>query len=113
MLKIIGIKLELLTDVDMFQYIERGLRGGVSNITHRHGKANNKYMNECDEKAPSKYIMYLDANNLYEWAMCKNLPTGGFRWLTGKEVSELSEVGINGYKEDSPYRGLILEVEFE
>ena len=82
------IKLELIIDIDMFQFVEKGMRGGVSYIANRYGKANNQYMKECGEKAPSKYIMYLDANNLYEWAMSHYLPTGGFRWLTEKEINK-------------------------
>ena len=75
MLKMTNIKLELMTDIDMFQFIKKGMRGGVSYIANRYGNGNNKYMKECDEKASSKYIMYLDANNLYSWAMSQYLPT--------------------------------------
>ena len=55
MLKMTDIKLELITDVDMFQFIEKCMRGGVSYIANRYGKANNKYMKEYDEKAPSEF----------------------------------------------------------
>ena len=109
MLKMTNIKLELMTDVDMFQFIEKGMRGGISYIANRYGKANNKYMKEYDEKAPSKYIMYLDANNLYGWAMSQYLPTGGFKWLTEKQINNLN---LAKYQEDSN-KGLILEVDLE
>ena len=85
-LKMTDIKLEVITDVDMFQFIEKGMRGGVSYVANPYDKENNKYMKEYDEKAPSKYIMYLDANNLYELAMSLCLPTADFRWLTEKEI---------------------------
>ena len=106
MLRMTNIKLELMTDVDMFLFIEKGLRGGISYIANRYGKANNKYMKEYDEKVPSKYIMYLDANNLYGWAMSKYLPTGGFKWL------KIEGLNLNQYTEDSE-KGLILEVDLE
>ena len=109
MLKMTNIKLELMTDIDMFQFIEKGLRGGISYIANRYGKANNKYMKEYNEKAPSKYIMYLDANNLYGWAMSQYLPTGGFRWMTQKQIDKIN---LAKYKEDSN-KGLILEVDLE
>ena len=109
MLKMTNIKLELMTDIDMFQFIEKGLRGGISYIANRYGKANNKYMKEYDEKAPSKYIMYLDANNLYGWAMSQYLPTGGFRWMTQKQINKID---LTKYEEDSR-KGLILEVDLE
>ena len=103
------IKLELITDVDMFQFIEKGMRGGVSYIANRYCKANNKYMKKYDEKVPSKYILYLDDNNLYGWAMSQYLPTGGSRWLTGKEINKIDSAK---YKEDSR-KGVILEVDLE
>ena len=109
MLKMTNIKLELMTDIDMFQFIERGLRGGISYIANRYGKANNKYMKEYDEKAPSKYIMYLDANNLYGWAMSQYLPTGGFKWMAQKHIDKID---LAKYKEDSN-KGIILEVNLE
>ena len=109
MLKMTEIKLELMTDIDMFQFIEKGLRGGISYIANRYGKANNKYMKEYNKKAPSKYIMYLDANNLYGWAMSQYLPTGGFRWMTQKQIDKMD---LAKYKEDSK-KGLILEVDLK
>ena len=107
MLKMTNIKLELMTDIDMFQFIEKGMRGGISYIANRYGKANNKYMREYDEKASSKYIMYLDANNLYGWAMSQYLPTGGFKWLTEKQINKIN---LAQYNEDSN-KGLLIEVD--
>ena len=109
MLKMTDIKLKLMTDIDMFQFIEKGMRGGISYIANRYGKANNKYMKEYDEKAPSKYIMYLDANNLYGWAMSQYLPTGGFKWMTEKQINNLD---LAKYYKNSK-KGLILEVDLE
>ena len=109
MLKMTNIKLELMTDIDMFQFIEKGMRGGVSYIANRYGNANNKYMKEYNVKTPSKYIMYLDANNLYGWAMSQYLPTGNFKWMTDKEISKID---LGKYKADAK-KGLILEVDLE
>ena len=109
MLKVTNIKLELMTDIDMFQFIEKGMRGGVSYITNRYGNANNKYMKEYDEKTPSKYIMYLDANSLFGWAMSQYLPTGNFQWMTDNEISKID---LGKYKANGK-KGLILEVELE
>ena len=66
-------------------------------------------MEEYDEESPSKYIMYLDANNLYGWAMSQYLPTGNFRWMTDKKINkiDLGKYETNGKK------GLILEVDLE
>ena len=109
MLKMTDIKLELMVDIDMFQFIEKGMRGGISYIANRYGKANNKYMKNYDEKAPSKYIMYLDANNLYGWAMSQALPTGNFKWLSPKRIEKIN---LGKYTENSE-KGLILKVDLE
>ena len=86
-LKVTEVKLELLSDPDMLLMVEKGIRGGISMISNRYGKANNKYMGDrFDNREPSKYITYLDANNLYGWAMSKSLPMHGFKWM---KVSEL------------------------
>ena len=85
-LKIAKVRLELLTDYDMLMMVEKGIRGGVSMISTRYGKANNPYMNNYDPDQPTKYISYLDANNLYGWAMSKPLPTDCFRFMNNEEM---------------------------
>ena len=77
-LRMTGVKLELLTDIDMLLMIEKGIRGGICHAIHRHAKANNKYTKN-NENTESSYLMYLDASNLYEWAMSKRLPVNCFK----------------------------------
>ena len=85
-LKKTEVKLQLLTDPDMLLMFEI-VRGGVSMITKRHEKANNPYMGEeFDPDAPTKYLVYLDSNNLYGWAMCNSLPVGDFEWMSDSEL---------------------------
>ena len=111
MLKMTNIKLELMTDIDMFQFIEKGMHGGVSYIANRYGKANNKYIKNYDVNEPSKYIIYQDVNNLYGWAMSQYLPTGGFRWMNDDEIKQI-DLTLTKYKADGK-KGLILEVDLE
>ena len=62
----------------MLLMIESGIRGGISQSIHKYAKANNKYMKNYNKSIISSYLMYLDANNLYGWAMCKKLPVNDF-----------------------------------
>lgn len=96
MLRLTDINLEQLTDIDMYQMISKGLRGGISMITHRHGKANNKYMKNFNKKEESSFITYLDANNLYGHAMCQYLPFGDFKWLTSDQFEFNEPIVIGG-----------------
>ena len=81
MLKMTGVKLEKISDIGKYLFIEKGLRGGISYIAKRYAKANNKYMNDYEPKKPSKFITYLDMNNLHGWARSEYLPYCGFKWL--------------------------------
>ncbi|CAG2208280.1 unnamed protein product [Mytilus edulis] len=108
-LKMTGVKLELLTDIDMHLFIEKGLRGGISMISHRHAKANHKHVPNYDPNQPINHVMYLDANNLYGWAMSQALPVEGFRWLNDSEIENLN---ISDVVDDSKH-GFILEVDLE
>ena len=71
--------LELLTDENMLLLFEKGMRGGICEAITKYKKANNKYMKNYDSTKPSSYLMYVDANNLYGYAMSKKLPTGDFQ----------------------------------
>ena len=85
-LEMTKVSLELLKDPDMLLMVEEGIRGGISMISTRYGKANNPYMKDYDTSLPTKYITYMDANGLYGYAMSKPLPTHDFRWLTEEEL---------------------------
>ena len=87
MLKMTGMRLEKIVDINIYLFIEKGLKGGISYIAKRYAKANNKYIKDNDPTKPSKYITYLDMSNLYGWAMSGYLPYGGFKWL--KNVDNL------------------------
>ena len=87
-LKKTNIKLKLLTDYDMLLMVEEGIRGGICYSIHRYAKANNKYMKNYNNNEEPSYIQYLDANNLYGWAMSKKLPVNGFKWIDNNETAE-------------------------
>ena len=110
-LKITDIDLELLSDPNMLLMFEKGIRGGISIISNRYGEANNKYMRKgFNKNKPSKYLMYLDANNLYGCAMSEKLPTHGFKWLSCGEMEKLFNNQVLQVWEKIP---CILEVDLE
>ena len=114
MLKMTEVELELISDIEMHLFMEKGIRGGVSYIAKRHNKANNKYMkdydgSECNSIEESVYIIYLDANNLYGRVIIQYLLYGGFKWLRKEEIDDFD---LNLVKENS-LPGYILKVDLE
>ena len=110
MLKYTKVELQLLDDIDMVLFIEKGIRGGISQCSNRHAKANNPYMKpeNFKENEDINYIMYFDINNLYGWAMMHPLPYGDFEWVKEEDIKN-TDFFVN---DDSP-EGYILEVDLE
>ena len=100
MLKMTGIELELISDIDMHLFIEKGMRGGTSYVAKRQLKANDKYMECNDSSKKTKYMTYLDANNLYGWAMSQYLPYSGFKYLNQKK-KKISDFCLNSVSGNS------------
>ena len=107
LLKKTGVELELLTDYDQHLFIEKGMRGGISMVSKRYARANNPRVEGYNPDKPTSHILYLDANNLYGWAMSQALPTGGFQW-----VDDCDKISITEHPEDSQ-EGYILEVDLD
>ena len=97
MLKMTKIKLELIPYPDSYIFFEKGTRGEISYIFNRYSNANNKYINSCDPKEESKYIIYLDVSYLYGYARSKFFPRITFKWIDPKE-SDLNQYTSNSLK---------------
>ena len=110
LLRMTKMNLDLISDLDQQLFIEKGMRGGISYIAHRHAVANNKCMKNYDPEVESSYIMYLDANNLYGWAMSQSLPVGDFKWLDPSEYEDPEDFILDNYT-DETRKGVILEVD--
>ena len=104
--------MELITDNDMLMMVEKGIRGGMCNAIYRYAKANNKYMKNYNKNTESSYLEYLDANNLYGWAMSQKLPVDGFKWIKKDDLSKFDKTFIKNYDENSD-KGYILKVDVE
>ena len=94
---ILDYKLEQIHNRDMYEMLEKVLRGGMTQCTYKKTEANNKYMKNFDENKPSTSINYLDANNRYGLAMSKKLPFGNFKW----DYQFFTEKNILLYNDDS------------
>ena len=94
MLKKTGINLELICDEDMFHMVDKGLRGGIAMISNKYAKSNNPYVEGYDSSQPHNYIMYLDANNLYGWAMSQYLPERHFNFMTEQQLEQIDVMSI-------------------
>ena len=104
MLNLTKVKLKFIPDSEMYKFFEKDMRVGVCYISTRYSKANNKYLKSYDPKRKSKHVIYLDANNLYGYAMSKFLPTSEFKWIDPKK--------FNKYTSNTSKR-CVLEVDFK
>ena len=109
MLKMTGVELELISDIDMYLFGEKGMRGGISYIAKRYNKVNNKYIKSYDDCKLNKYITYLDADKLYGWAIIQCFLYSGLKWLGQKKVDRFDVNLIN----EKNFHEYILEIDFE
>ena len=103
---LVSLKLDHISEVDMYLFFEKGMRGGVSYIYKKYIKGKNKYLTSYDPKKPTKYITYSHKSNLFCYAMSKSLPAGGFMWF------DSANFNIDKYDYDS-FRGCVLEVNLD
>ena len=96
-----------VSDFDMLLMVEKGIRGGICHSIHRYGKANNKYLKDYNKDVEESFLQYLDANNLYGFALIQKLPVDGFKWKNN--ISKFNE-DLKNYDEDNN-KGYTLEVD--
>ena len=109
MLKITGVKLQMLTSVDMYLFFSNSIRGGITGTSTRHAKANNDYCAEFDERQPISHILSFHVNNLYGMSLSQALPTDHFRWMTSDELKEFNAHAVP----ENGKRGYFVEVDLE
>ena len=109
MLKCTKVKLELLTDIDMVLVVEKGIRDGLTQVIKKHAVANHKYLPSYDASKNSVFLQYLDANNLYGYAMGQKLPLDGYEW---DDIKKFSSDFVKNYDVNDD-KGYLLEVDVE
>ena len=111
-LKETGQELQLRHDYDMLMMFEKGIRGRISHISKRYAETNNKYMDNYDFSKPTTYIQYLDANNLYGWAMSQSLPTHGFKWMKDLTIDTVIDL-LDKKRNPEVKKGYTFEVDLD
>ena len=106
LLNMTKVELQLTPDPGMFIFFEKGMKEGASYISNRYSKAKNKCFKSYDPKQESKHITYLDASNLYGYAISKFFPTSGYKWIDPKEYE------LNNHTSHSS-KGCAVEVDLE
>ena len=109
MLKMTKVELEKISNPDINLFIEKGMRGGISYVSKRYSKENNKYCPNYNNSKPKKHISYIDMNNLYGGVMSEYLPYGGFKWI--KNNNKIVNKILN--KSENSLHGYFLEVDLE
>ena len=109
LLKVTDCQIELLSDLEMINFIRSGIRGGLSQCSHRQASAHNKYTHPGETIEDPSYLMYYDVNNLYGWAMCQKLPVGEYEWLSSTQTKDFN---VELTSENDDY-GYILEVDID
>ena len=109
MLKITSAKIEVFTVIDMVLMTEKGIRGGLTQVIRKNGVANNKYLPNYDDSKKTTYLEYLDANNLYGYAMNKKLPFNRYKWA---DKSIFTDDFIKNYVHEGD-KGYLLDVDIE
>ena len=109
MLKYTKVKLQLISNSDIYNFLKLAVRGGLTQCSQRISEANNKYLKHFNPQLETNYLSYIDANNLYGWAMCQTLPLSNFKFLSQEEIDKLSIQNISADQKI----GYILEVDLE
>ena len=92
LLKHIDRPIPLITDPEMYRMIQPNIHGGICHASVRYARVNNKLMGSLfDPRLPTSYIMEVDANNLYCWAMSQEMPDGDFEWVSDDKFRNMEQ----------------------